>query len=44
MLNFFIDPDWVKSQQDAMEAARRKMQQQLNIKAQEYADKMKEVM
>lgn len=36
------DPDLVKSQQEAMEAARRKMQEQLNIKAQEYAAKMKE--
>lgn len=36
------DPDWVKAQQEGVEAARRKMQEQLNAKAQEYAAKMKE--
>lgn len=36
------DPDWAKSHQERLEAARRKMQEQLNAKAQEYAAKMKE--
>lgn len=36
-VKFFIEPDWVKSQQDAVEIERRMMQQQLKIKAEEYA-------